>query len=146
MAFLLMQVNAVSAQVYKCVPANGKPVYQQGRCSPGYSSQPLADQKRAAGRTAPTERTETVTVAEGATLVAPDGGVYRREGDMLAAVQGELAVREGMRVLVRRSASFQLGGKLVEPQRQGDRWVVFRVVPAPAAAPAPASAPASAAS
>lgn len=142
MAFLLTQVNAVSAQVYKCVPANGKPVYQQGLCSPGYSRQPLADQKRAAGRAAPIQRTETVTVAEGATLVAPDGGVYRREGDMLAAVQGELAVTEGMRVLVRRSASFQLGGKLVEPQRQGDRWVVFRVVQPPVPAPAaPASAP-----
>jgi hypothetical protein len=143
LALLLMQAGVASAQVYKCVPPKGEPVYQQGRCPAGYTSQPLEHQKRAAGRVASTQRTETLTVTEGATLVAPDGGVYQREGDMLAPVQGELAVKEGTRVLVRRSASFQLGDKLVEPQPQGDRWVVFRVVPAPAAAPASAaSAPA----
>lgn len=140
LVFLLTQACAVSAQEYKCVGPNGKAVYQQSRCPAGYTSQPMEHQKRAAGRSAGNQRTETVTVTEGTALVAPAGGVYQRQGDMLAAVQAELAVIEGMRVLVKRGASFQVGEKLVEPQ-QSDRWVVFRVVRPPAPASAPASAP-----
>lgn len=141
LVFLLTQVCAASAQTYKCVGPNGKPVYQQSRCPAGHTSQLMDHQKqRTTVKGAPARKTETLTVTEGAVLV-PRGGVYRREGDMLAAIQGELPVTEGMRVLVKRGASFQVGDKLVQPQ-QVDHWVVFRVVASPA--PAPAAAPASA--
>jgi hypothetical protein len=75
--------------------------------------------------TLPTEE-DTVLVGRTVVLVVISGQILKKgEDGKLSPVANHVSVRPGEVVLVRKGASFSIGGTTIAPESHGDRWVRF---------------------
>ncbi len=70
---------------------------------------------------------DTVEVGQAVVLSNLSGEILRRgEGGVLMPIAGGESIEPGEMLLVRRGASFSIGGNTFGPESHGDRWVLFR--------------------